>query len=46
MIAMALACKPDIVIADEPPGARRSVQAEVLRLLGELPRGDRPSGWC
>ena len=39
MIAMALACKPDILIADEPTTALDvTIQAQILRLMNELQR--------
>ena len=37
MIAMALACRPKILIADEPPTALAvTIQAQILRLMNDL----------
>lgn len=44
MIAIALSCNPDIVIADEPTTALDvTIQAQILKLLGELQKETRMS---
>ena len=47
MIAIALACKPEILIADEPTTALDvTIQAQIMELIGELQKrtgyGDDP----
>jgi peptide/nickel transport system ATP-binding protein len=44
MIAMALACQPDIIIADEPTTALDvTIQAQILSLLADLKQGRKMS---
>ena len=44
MIAMALACKPDILIADEPTTALDvTIQAQILKLMNDLQRDNGTS---
>ena len=41
MIAMALACKPKLLIADEPTTALDvTIQAQILKLMNDLKRED------